>query len=260
MGERSGYEQGVPSWLDLGTSDPEGARAFYGGLFGWEFDISPDPEFGGYAQATLRGKRVAGLGGRMDESMPVVWTTYFAVDDADKVAEAVAEHGGTVVVAPMAVGEHGRMAIGIDPTGAAFGLWEGGSHRGAQLVNEPGTATWNDLATSDLDAATRFYSNALGVDWADMDPGMPGMTYKVLKAGGRSVAGAMPAAQQPGDAPSHWNVYFAVDDAAAAADRVRELGGQVYGDVMPTPQGPMALVSDPQGAMFFVIAMDEPGP
>ena len=45
-----------------------------------------------------------------------------------------------------------------------------------------------------------------------------------------------------------------------AADRVRELGGQVYGDVMPTPQGPMALVSDPQGAMFFVIAMDEPGP
>ena len=260
MGERSGYPQGVPSWVDLATSDPEAAREFYRGLLGWDFEIDPNPDYGGYANCLLRGKRVAGLGARMDDSQPVAWTTYLAVDDADKVAEAVPEHGGQVLMAPMAIGEEGRFAIAADPTGAVFGMWQAGRHAGAQLVNDPGTLTWNELVSGDLDAATRFYSDVFGVAWADMEPGAPGMTYKVLQAGGRNVAGAMPLSQQPGDAPPHWSVYFAVEDAGAAADRVRELGGQVLGDVMDTPQGPMAAVSDPQGGMFFVIAMTEPGP
>ena len=251
MGERDGYEQGVPAWVDLGTSDPEAARAFYTGLFGWEFEIDPDPQFGGYAQAMLRGKRVAGLGGRPDESMPVVWTTYFAVDDVDKVAEAVTEQGGSVLLAPMSIADQGRMAIASDPTGAVFGLWQAGVHAGAQLVNEPGTLNWNELVTPDLDTATRFYSAVLGGSWEDA--GSPDGVYKLFQVGGRPVAGAMPPPPGMEDMPPHWNVYFTVADIEAAVDRIRELGGQVYGEVMPTPQGPFAVAADPQGGMFLVI-------
>lgn len=95
MSERDGYPQGVPSWADLGTSDVEGARAFYGGLFGWDWEIS-GPEFMHYSQALLRGKKVAGLGPTMDPSQPVAWMTYLAVDDADKVVERIPAAGGTV--------------------------------------------------------------------------------------------------------------------------------------------------------------------
>ena len=83
MSERSSYAEGVPSWVDLMTSDPEGARTFYRGVFGWEYDIDPDPETGNYTTALVRGKRVAGLGGQPAPGVPTVWTTYFAVDDVN---------------------------------------------------------------------------------------------------------------------------------------------------------------------------------
>jgi len=254
VSERDGYTQGVPAWVDLATSDAEAARAFYTGLFGWEWEISTDPQFGGYAQATLRGKRVAGLGTRMDESQPVVWTTYLAVDDADKVVAAAAEQGGTVVLPTMEIGEDGRMAVLADPTGALFGLWQSGAHKGAQLVNEPGTVVWNELITPDLDRATAFYAAVLGVGWTDMDTGDPAMVYKLLQVDGRTAGGAMAPLPGMGDLPPHWGVYFEVTDAEAAAARVRELGGQVLSDVTPTPQGPMATFADPQGGSFAVIA------
>ena len=258
MAERREYPQGVPSWVDLATSDAEAAREFYRGLFGWDYDIIPDPQYGGYANCLLRGRRVAGLGPRTDEGQPVAWTTYLAVDDAEKAAEAVREHGGQVLMGPMAIGEEGKFAMAADPTGAVFGMWQAGRHFGAELVNEPGSLSWNELVTADLDRATRFYSDVLGVSWSDMGGGPPGTIYKVMEVGGRIVAGAMPLSQQPGDAPPHWSVYFAVEDASATADRVRELGGQVFGDVIDTPQGPMAAVSDPQGGMFLVIAVTQP--
>ena len=138
MSERNGYPQGTPCWADLSTSDVEGAREFYGALFGWEWEIA-GPEYGNYSTGSLRGKKVAAVASRMDDSQPVVWTTYLAVDDADKWAAAVPEAGGTVAVPPMEIPGQGRMAIGVDPTGAAFGIWEAAAHRGSELVNEPGT-------------------------------------------------------------------------------------------------------------------------
>lgn len=254
MGERSGYPQGVPSWVDLTTSDVAAARAFYGGLFGWDFEISADPMFGGYSQNLLEGRRVAGLGPRQGEADPIGWTTYLAVDDADKTAELIDGAGGTVVVAPMEIPGSGRMTVAVDPTGATFGLWEAGAHTGAELVNVPGTVVWNELAAPDLAVAEAFYASVLGVDWAQMDPTAPEEDYHLLAVGGRTVGGSLPS----GDNAPGWRVWFAVDDAAAAADRVRELGGQVPGGVFDTPQGPAAEVTDPQGGTFFVLAMSEP--
>src|SRR6266566_503954 len=249
MSERTGYPQGTPSWADLATSDPEGARQFYGGLFGWDFDVNPDPQFGGYAQALLRGKTVAGVGAQQDPAAPAAWTTYLAADDVDKVAEAVPQQGGTLAMPPMSVGEEGRMAVATDPTGAFFGLWQSGRHTGAELVNGPGTMVWHELATPDLDRATAFYSAIVGVGWSDMDTGGSGMVYKLLQVDGRTAGGAMQ--QQPDSGqPPYWLVYFEVADANAAASRVTELGGRVIDGPIDTPQGPMLVASDPQGAVF----------
>jgi len=254
MSERDGYPQGVPCWADISTSDVEGGRAFYGELFGWEWEISPDPSYGGYSTALLRGKRVAGLGGRMSDDQPVTWTTYLAVDDADKFATAVLEGGGALVAPPMDIPGEGRFALAQDSTGALFGVWQAQAHRGSQLVNEPGTVVWNELITSGLDRAMAFYSTALGVDWQDMDTGESGMVYKLLQVDGRTVGGAMAPTPEMAALPPHWTIYFEVADAEATVAKARELGAQVLSPVTPTPQGPMATLADPQGGAFAVIA------
>jgi hypothetical protein len=255
MAERTSYLEGTPSWVDLMTSDPEAARAFYGGLFGWEFDIDPDPQTGHYTSCLLRGKRVAGMAGDpAPAGVGTFWTTYFAVDDVDKIAERVAEHGGKIQMAPMDVMEMGRMAMAADRDGAMFGMWQARAHTGAQLVNEPGTLTWNELNTRDLDGATAFYAEVFGLRWEDMDTGGAGPRYKIANASAGSVAGATEMAPEiPAEVPAYWAVYFWVADAAASAAKAAELGGTVQVPVFDSPQGPIAALRDPQGGMFLII-------
>src|SRR5262245_7697115 len=79
--EFSGYDDGVPCWVDVSCNDVGTSAAFYGALFGWEAPEGP-PEFGGYRNATLDGKTVAGLGPRMDPNVPTVWSCYVKTSDA----------------------------------------------------------------------------------------------------------------------------------------------------------------------------------
>jgi predicted enzyme related to lactoylglutathione lyase len=248
MSERSGYPQGVPCWTDLSTSDVAGAREFYGGLFGWEWQLT-GPEYGDYSTGLLRGRKVAAVASRMDDGQPVTWTTYLAVADVDAFGAAVPAAGGTFVM-QHDIGEQGRMAIAIDPAGAPFGVWQAAAHTGAELVDEPGTVVWNELVSPDLATAQAFYAAVLGVGWGSEEVA-PGEPYGLLQVGGRTVGGATtPAA---GERP-HWRVYFEVADTEATAARAVELGGTLVTPVTPTPQGPMATFLDPQGGAFAVIA------
>src|ERR1700686_1180549 len=83
--EIESYDDGVPSWVDLGTSDPAKAAEFYPALFGWDVQVGP-PEAGGYAIAYLRGRPVAGIGPQMNPGPPY-WTTYVKESDADATAK-----------------------------------------------------------------------------------------------------------------------------------------------------------------------------
>ena len=260
MSERHGYPPGVPCWTDVSTSDVEGARAFYGALFGWDWTVEADPALGGYSTALLRGRPVCGLGPRPGDDQPVAWSTFLMVEDAEKAAAAVAEAGGTMASPLMELGEQVRTAYAADPTGAFFGLFEPRAHRGAGLVNEPGTVVWNELVSPDLDAARPFYTAVFGIGWTEEDAGGP-EPYALLQVDGRTVGGAtrdLGGTAEPvaglGSLPPHWEVYFEVADTAATVARVRELGGRVLSDVRPTPQGPMATVADPQGGVFSIIA------
>ncbi|MBI2168909.1 MAG: VOC family protein [Actinobacteria bacterium] len=259
MSERTSYAPGTPCWIDIGT-DVEAAKAFYGGLFGWEFTAAgPPEETGGYGMFAKNGKTVAGVGPQQSPGPPF-WTTYVAVADADATAITVKENGGQEIVAPMDVMTAGRMAVFQDPEGAFFSVWQLADHRGAELVNEPGAWSWNELNTRNLDAAKSFYSAVFGWECVTQDMG-GGMSYTEVKLDGNSVAGMMDMpAQVPEMVPAHWLVYITVEDPDATAAKAHELGGAVMMPPMDIPPGRFAVLADDRGAAFAVIRMNEPQP
>jgi uncharacterized protein len=248
------YEEGVPSWVDLGSADLGGAKEFYRGLFGWNTPEGP-AEAGGYTVCDIGGKTVAGLGPNMNPAVPSRWSTYVNVDRADDTIARVEANGGTVYVAPMDVMEAGRMAVFADPEGAAIGLWQPNQHMGAQLVNEPGTYCWSELMTDDLDAAKAFYGAVFGWDAETQGPEGPG-GYTEWKVGGRSVGGMMKKPpQMPAGTPPFWGVYFAVSDADASSSRAQELGASVMMPPTDIEPGRFSVLVDPVGAVFNILAL-----
>ena len=139
MLERTRYPAGVPCWVDTAQRDPRAAVAFYGGLFGWEFEDSMPPDSPvRYLLARLRGRDVAAVGSATDLGPPTpVWNTYISVESADETATRVTRADGQVINPPFDILEAGRMAVFADPAGATFCVWQPGEHKGAQLVNTP---------------------------------------------------------------------------------------------------------------------------
>jgi predicted enzyme related to lactoylglutathione lyase len=250
------YEEGVPSWVDLGTSDIEGGIRFYGELFGWE---APQlaPEAGGYRVCTLKGRPVAGLGPQMNPGPPV-WATYVNTADADAAAARLTGHGGAVLAGPFDVLDAGRMAVLADPSGAVISVWQPNSHQGAGLVNEPGTYAWSELVATDVEGALSFYPAVFGWTAEILPPGGESVQYVEWKLGDRPVAGMLPKPPTiPAEVPAFWGVYFAVADADAAVEAVTRLGGQIVMPAADIEPGRFAVVSDPQGAIFNVMALRE---
>jgi predicted enzyme related to lactoylglutathione lyase len=263
MPERTSYKQGTPNWVDLQTTDTEGAKSFYGQLFGWRFEDMPFPAGAGderlhrrdtpmYSMAFRGEGVVAAIAPSSPElvgqDVPPMWNTYLAVEDVDDTVSAVPGAGGTLAMEPFDVMDAGRMAFVLDPTGAAVGLWQATRHIGATVVNEHGTVGWNELLTSDVNAAVSFYQRVLGLDAEQAVLG--GIPWTVLKAGGDVVAGVV---RKPTESvPNHWHVYFATDDVTETAARATRLGGTVTVGPVDTPIGSMAGVQDPQGARFSI--------
>ena len=252
MPERSSYAPGVPSWIDLATTDPAAARDFYGQLFGWEFDISPDEQLGHYTTVTKNGKSVAGMVGTPMTEQPPAWATYFATDDVQKLSERITDNGGAIVMGPDPIGQLGSMLVWQDPTGAFVGAWQAGLHPGAQLVNEPGALAWNELNTRDLDAAAAWYPAIMPVTAHDVSEGE--FHYQTLQVDGRDVAGMWQMSHDvPAQVHPHWAVYFSVAETDAAVDKATALGASVMMPAKDSPYGRFAGLTDPQGAMFYVV-------
>lgn len=256
MPEKNEYAPGTPSWVDLGSPDMAGSVAFYGGLFGWGGDVASQPEAAGYTMFHLRERHVAGVGPAF-EGQPPAWATYVSVASADAVAKAAATAGGRVLMGPIDVMDIGRMAVLLDPVGAAVSIWEPRRFPGAQLVNEPGAMCWNELATREVEAAKAFYGHVFG--WEGTTREYSGSTYTEFQLGGVPVAGMVGMNDQwPPEVPSHWMVYFAVDDTDAAVRRTESLGGSVSVPPTDIPPGRLAVLNDPQGAVFSIIKMAVP--
>jgi uncharacterized protein len=259
MTERSSYEPGTPSWVDLASPDPDASAAFYGGLFGWEVESAgPVEETGGYAMFKLNGRNVAGVGPIMGEGQPPMWSTYVSTDDAHAAIARAREAGGEAVVEPMEVMDAGTMAFVSHPAGGFIGLWQPARHTGAELVNEHGALTWNELHTRDVDGAKAFYEALFG--WAAEDSDFGGVTYTVLSLDGQGIGGMMPMQEgMPAEMPAFWLVYFGVDDCDAAVAKAQELGGSVrYPATDMEGVGRFAVLADPHETAFAVIKGVQP--
>ncbi|HEU4346647.1 MAG TPA: VOC family protein [Actinoplanes sp.] len=244
---------GVPTWVDLGTADLEDATRFYTGLFGWTAHVSGD-EYGGYTIFNLDGRPAAGAGPLFGEGQPTAWSTYLATADADAVAVRVEAAGGKVLVPPFDVMEQGRMSAFLDQAGAPFSVWEPGTMTGAEVFDTPGALTWNELTTRDVEGSKAFYRAVFG--WTARDTSMGGSPYVVWEQDDQTIAGMQPMSGPgwPDDMSPHWMIYFAVDDCDEAAARARALGGRVIGTPQSFAMGRYAVIADPQGGVFSILA------
>lgn len=252
------HAPGTFCWVDLSTTDPEGAKSFYKHLFGWEAEDMPTGDGGGvYTMFTKGGKYCAAASAMFDEQrdrgIPPHWNSYVAVDDLEVSAGRVAGLGGTLVAEPFDVLDAGRMAVLQDPSGAVVSMWQANRHPGAQVVGEHGTLTWNELWTAEPGTAGAFYTELFG--WAADTQDYESSAYTSFSAGGRQVGGMLPIAPDWGPVPPHWAVYFAVDDCDSATGRGKDLGAEVRMPPSDYPGiGRAAILADPQGAAFSIIA------
>jgi uncharacterized protein len=238
---------GTPTWIDLGIPDLDKAMAFYGAVFGWEFEVGP-PEMMRYTICRLNGRAVAGLAETEASSTSFWWQVHFATSDCDASAQRVTDAGGSILMAPDDVAEQGRMAIAKDPVGAQFGLWQARSFVGCELVNEPGTLLRNDLVTPDPEPARAFYASVFGFT-VDADPNQSGADFTFLRRpDGYEIGGIAGVPQAPSSA---WGTLFEVADADDTLAEITAAGGTVA-RVQDMIYGRIGTVRDPFGAEFTV--------
>jgi len=251
MGHRTAYPPGTFSWVELATSDAAAAADFYRGLFGWRLER---PDDAGRALFRLDGDVVCGMC-ELPEDMRArgvlpAWTSHVTVADADGAAARAAEAGGAVVAAPSEAGDDGRTALLRDPQGAVLGVWQPRGRSGADRVNDPGCLCMNELVTTDPASARGFYGRVFGWTSEDVDAG-DGAPVAFLFNDGAMNGSVFAAA---GATPAHWRPCITVESTEAATGRVRALGGVVVHPGLPLPDGSLALVRDPQGAVLSLFA------
>lgn len=245
-----------PIWIDLSSSDPAASRDFYSKLFGWQVEVNPDPQYGGYALAKIGGKDAAGIGPKMMPEAPTAWSLYIWTPDAAGLAKKVQAAGGNVIAPPMQVGEQGTMSVFQDPSGAYISAWQPAMMEGGLTDGQPGTLGWAELNSRDLGKAVAFYKSVFG--WSTkvspMGEGQP--DYTEFLAGDQSIAGAMDMNPMvPPQVPSYWLVYFSVADVDAAFKKAIGGGAQEMLSPVDFPGGRFAILSDPQGAAFGLLKM-----
>ncbi|MFC9502560.1 VOC family protein [Streptomyces sp. NPDC057002] len=255
------FAPGSPCWLDLGAPDVRTAAAFYGAVLGWDYESMGESEDFEGGMFRKDGKIVAGLGKLTEEGARSAWMLYFSVADADAATKAVEQSGGSVRVAPMDLEEWGRMAQYTDPQGGQFAVWQPGTTKGLDLVDEPGSLSWTELYTSDAAAAQEFYGGLF--DWRFSDMPLPGGggTYTLITPAGlpeeRMHGGLMEVGKPDlslANGRPYWHPVFAVDDCDAAVAKVRENGGTVQmGPEDAEGVGRLAVCLDPANADFVVL-------
>jgi predicted enzyme related to lactoylglutathione lyase len=248
------HHPGKVIWVDLVTPDLEGAKRFYGGLFGWTFrDVSTGEKDKAYALALLDGQPVGGL---FHKAVPTgqqrqpAWLTFIAARDLGEAEKAVLARGGKVLSPPRTHARRGRQAIFADPQGAVFAVLQSSSGDPADTLAAPGEWIWSSLVTSDPGAGAAFYQALFGYEVFDL-PTNDGREHLLLATDDYARASANPL---PADAPKlhpHWVNFVRVVNAKDAAAKAAALGGRVLVEPRPDRHGGMiAVVADPSGAPF----------
>ncbi len=247
------HHRGKVVFAELVTPDLDAARRFYGGLFGWSFQ-----DAGGgvnrFTQASVNGRVVAGIVQRpLPSGRRPAWLTFMAADDAAKAAALATHSGAKLLFEPHRIANLGQEAILADPQGAVFAVLASSSGDPPDLLAEPGEWIWSSLITTDPDADASFYRSLFGYEVFNL-PDAQDARHLILASESYARASVNPIPPSRPNARPRWVSYVRVEDATAMAARVAAMGGRV---VLP-PQldrhgGKIALVADPQGALFGLL-------
>ncbi|MDQ3876409.1 MAG: VOC family protein [Actinomycetota bacterium] len=229
-------------WHDHVSGDPERARAFYSELLGWEIEVWKPGELD-YPMINANGQGHGGFG-RAEGGAPPHWLGHVVVDDADAAGERARSAGGAVVGEPIDVPEVGRIVVIRDPHGAAISAFQ---PAGDGSMPE-GVFVWDELMTSDVEAAKRFYRELFGWESREVEMGESG-PYTLFRLGETDFAGCI--SNEATEAPPHWYPYLATPDVDAATAKAEELGATLYAGPMEIENvGRFAVLGDPIGATF----------
>jgi len=243
------------AWVDLSTSDPAAARDFYGKLFGWDLQVNPDPQYGGYALAKVGGQDAAGIGGTMSPEQPTAWNVYIGTKDAAALGQQVQAAGGTVAMPAFDVRNQGKMAVFQDPSGAFISAWQPSAMPGF-TADQANTFGWAELNARGLAKAIPFYTSVFGWTTRVSPAGAGGPEYTEFQLDGESIAGAMEMNPMvPAQVPSYWMIYFNVEDVDAAYAKALGAGAREMLPPQEFPGGRFAIIGDPQGATFGLLKM-----
>jgi len=222
-----GYAPGTPCWVELISPDPAAAESFYSGLFGWSRQDGEADDQEGVILTEAAGRAVAGLRAGAQEA-PAAWLCHIACDDIEAAVSASTTAGGSTLLPITQIGSRGWRAVVTDPLGAVFGLWQHGSFRGAQVINEPNTFSWTELVTPDIDKAERFYQSVFEWKVVTSQYSTPEAPYQEWVLRDRTLAGVRPLSEKhPAGTAAHWSVTVMVADCEQTVQRATELGGQV---------------------------------
>lgn len=251
--------QGQFIWQGLMTEDPAGASAFYAKVVGWR--AIPSDANPAYTLFAASSGAVAGLVPLTDalreQGVRGHWLGFIAVDDLDAMTAKVVSLGGTIV-RPLSDNGHGQLVVVADPQGAGFALFKPKHIAASTGVPKNGEFSWQELATSDPEAALKFYSQLFGWQLIErMDMGAMGY-YWIFGADGVQRGGIWKLAQV-GITP-HWLPYAAVADADKAAAATTKAGGNVVHGPANVPGGRIVQLTDPSGVAFAVHAISKSAP
>ena len=256
-------DEGGFIWYELITPDPSGSKAFYDAVVGW--DIATDTVAPG-VEYRMIGRSDGGMAGgiltlteemRSHGARPT-WLGYIHSSDVDGAVRAIQDQGGTTLMAPWDQPGVGRLALVTDPQGAPFYLMDPippedkpDAKSDVFSVDQPQRVNWNELSTSDPEAARAFYTSLFG--WSDdefMDMGEMGK-YRFLEQGGQRIGalcGTMPGQQ------STWRYYVRVPSIAKAKAAAEHNGGTIQMGPHQVPTGDYIIIgTDPQGAEFALV-------
>ena len=263
MSELNPNTPGAFCWVELSTSDRPAAKTFYNTVFGWDYNDVPMPDGAHYTMAGFDDGMLGGvweLNAEMRQmNIPPHWASYVNTSDVDASAAKAKELGATIVKEPFDVMENGRMAVMLDPTGAPLSLWQPKGDESKTLHGtRHGLWGWNELMTNNVDRAGTFYGNLFG--WTPSITEMAdGTKYTTFMLGDKRAGGMMEIQKDWGDVPSHWALYFSVDDCDATLAKIKENGGTAIFDAMDIPNvGKFAALKDPQGAAFSIMQWAHP--
>lgn len=258
------HSPGSFCWFELGTTDSNAAKKFYGSLFGWDAQDFPMGPAGVYTIFQLNGRDVGAtytLNAQQQQMrVPPHWMAYISVANADNAAKKIESLGGKLMMPPFDVMDKGRMTVVQDPTGAMFSIWQPKSSPGTRITGVSGTACWADLSTPDAEKAKKFYSGLFGWKFTEDTDDDPPSGYIHIQNGEEFIGGIPPAKHRNPHIPPHWLIYFEVGDFDSATAKAKQLGGKFLMEPMHMENvGHIAVVADPQGAVFALFKSTRKG-